>query len=267
MEQLCPNCSTTITVNFCENCGQKRFKRIDKKYLWDELQYTVFHANKGLLYTVKKLIVNPGKTAREFIDGNRVNHYKPILLVFVLSGVSTFITFKILGFQKMLAAYFAAKQLSPGFSTKYMSFMSSYSTLIMLVLIPFFALTTKLAYRKWGHNFYEHIVMNAYIVSFYTVFNILIIYPLLFIFRNGSPILLFDISQYSIFAVPLLLFWFFKGFYPKKDVGIIVGKTFLVVLFTLVGYVLAIILFSIIAVLLAKFFNPEYLKLLSPKKV
>jgi hypothetical protein len=266
MDQLCPNCSTTITVNFCENCGQKRFKRIDRKYLWNELQYTVFHANKGLLYTIKKLIVNPGKTARAFIDGNRVNHYKPILLVFVLSGVSTFISFKVLNFQNMLTAYFEAKKLSSGFTTKYMSFMSSYSTLIMLALIPLFAVTTKLAYRKWGHNFYEHIVMNAYVVSVYTLFNILIVYPLLFIFKNASPVLLFDISQYSILAVPLVLFWFFKEFYAGKDIGSIVGRTFLIVLYTILGYILIILIIGLLAFLSALILGPEAVSFLRQMK-
>jgi hypothetical protein len=266
MDQVCPNCSATITVNFCENCGQKRYKRIDKKYLWDELQYTVFHANKGLLYTVKKLIVNPGKTAREFIDGNRVNHYKPILLVFVLSGVSAFITFKLIGFRQVIEDFFVAKKMYSGLMAKYISFMSSYTTVILLLLIPFFATTTKLAYRKWGHNFYEHIVMNAYVISVYTIFNILIIYPLFFIFKDHSPVLLFEISQYSILAVPLLLFWFFRGFYPNKNVGTIVGKTFLVILFTIIIYVLIIILFMTIVFLLVKLFGPDVVNFIRPNK-
>ena len=83
MDQNCQNCSTLILNNFCDNCGQKKFKKIDRKYIWDEIQYTFLHTNKGFLYSVKNIIKNPGKTARAFIDGNRVNHYKPILLVFV----------------------------------------------------------------------------------------------------------------------------------------------------------------------------------------
>ena len=58
------------------------------------------------------------------------------------------------------------------FMNDYMSFTSSYNSIIMLMLIPFFALITKLAFRKWGHNYYEHVVMNAYILSFYTIINI-----------------------------------------------------------------------------------------------
>lgn len=56
----------------------------------DEIQYTFLHTNKGLLYSIKHILKNPGNTAREFIDGNRVNHYKPILLTFLLGGIAGF---------------------------------------------------------------------------------------------------------------------------------------------------------------------------------
>jgi hypothetical protein len=56
MEDNCKNCGTLITANFCSNCGQKKYKRIDKKYLIDELQYTVLHTNKGFFYSVKKFL-------------------------------------------------------------------------------------------------------------------------------------------------------------------------------------------------------------------
>ena len=61
MEDNCKNCGTLITGNFCNNCGQKKYKRIDKKYLIDEFQYTILHTNKGFFYTVKNLFKNPGK--------------------------------------------------------------------------------------------------------------------------------------------------------------------------------------------------------------
>lgn len=54
------------------------------------------HTNKGFLFSLKKIIVNPGKTAREFIEGNRVNHYKPIGMLFILSTIASFIYFKVL---------------------------------------------------------------------------------------------------------------------------------------------------------------------------
>lgn len=265
MEQLCPNCNTLITINFCENCGQKKFKRIDKKYIWDEIQYTIFHTNKGLLYTIKKVIQNPGKTAKEFIEGNRVNHYKPILLVFVLSGISTFISFKILDLNKILGAYFASKNINSKFLGDVMTFLSSYTTILMLILIPFFALITKIAFRKWGNNYYEHVIMNAYILSFHTLFSILIVYPIIFILRKSEPITLYYITQVSLLVVPFILYAFFKGFYSEKSAITILGKTILVLLLTVVGYLLFIVLVSIFGLIVAKILGLDTIKYLKPQ--
>src|SRR5690554_4649774 len=167
MENNCLNCNQPITGNFCANCGQKKYKRIDRKYLIDELQYTVLHTNKGFFYTVKNLIKNPGKTAREFIDGNRVNHYKPILLVFLLSTISTFIMYKMIGMGEILEEYFIEMKVPDASKmNQFMAWGSNYYPVMMMLMIPFFAFITKIAFRKWGHNYYEHFVMNAFFLSF-----------------------------------------------------------------------------------------------------
>ncbi len=61
MENNCLNCNHPIIDNFCSNCGQKKFKRIDRKYLIDEVQYLVVHTNKGFFYSIKNILKNPGK--------------------------------------------------------------------------------------------------------------------------------------------------------------------------------------------------------------
>ena len=89
---LCKNCEHTHEGNFCSSCGQKtNTKTLDWHYILDELKYTFLHINGGLLYTSKQLLTRPGDMTREFIEGKRVKHYKPILLVFVLSGIAAFL--------------------------------------------------------------------------------------------------------------------------------------------------------------------------------
>ena len=261
MELICQNCELEITQNFCGNCGQKKYKRIDKKYIWDEIQYTVLHTNKGFLYSVKNILKNPGKTAREFIEGNRVNHYKPILLAFVLSGISTFISFKIINFKEIMKELYAQQNLSTEFAEQYTTFTSSYNSIIMLLCIPIFAFITKLCFRKWGHNYYEHIVMNSFILSFYTLFNILLFYPLIYLFKDNSTF----VSQIIILAfapLPFILFWFFKGFYKEKSTKNIVIRVLATLIFTLILFVLLIILISVIYFLL----NPEIIQQLKQTK-
>lgn len=250
MAELCLNCKEQITANFCSNCGQKKFKRIDKKYIWDELQYTVFHTNKGLLYSLKQLIKNPGKTAREFIGGNRVNHYKPILLLFVLSGISTFLSYKVLNFREVMETFFAKQQMNTGFMNDFMSLISSYNALFMLMLVPLFALTTKIAFSSWGHNYYEHLVMNTYILSFYTIVTILLLYPVMFFYRH-QPDAFFTLSQFSFIAVPFILTLFFKTFYYEKPFKAVLLRVLGALGLTVAGYMVFVFIAVVVGIIFA----------------
>lgn len=250
MAENCQNCNEMITGIFCSNCGQKKYKRINRKYIWDEIQYTLLHTNKGFLYSVKSILKNPGKTAREFIDGNRVNHYKPILLTFVLSGIATFITYKILGMKEIMNAFYSEKHLNSKLMVDMMSVLASYTAILMLILVPFFALTTKIAFKKWGQNYYEHVVMNSYILSYYTLISIIFIYPVMFIFRHSSPGVIFNITQFSMLLVPVVLVWFFKGFYKEKTLKTIMVKVLAVLGLTIAGYLLFILLIFILVMVI-----------------
>lgn len=230
IENTCQNCNREIAENFCGNCGQKKFKRIDRKYISDELQYTVVHWNKGLLYTIKKLIKNPGKTARTFVEGDRVNHYKPISMVFILSGLGAFLSVKVFGFVDVMKAQMtASKSMSTGFADNYISFWMNYNAFIMLALIPIIAFFTKLVFRKWGHNYYEHIVMNSYGLSLYSVLSMLVMYPILFLVKNDVHTFSL-ITNTSILLTPLIMIWFFKGFYPEKKLTTIILRVLLMIL-------------------------------------
>lgn len=247
MAENCKNCDEIISASFCGNCGQKKFKRIDKKYIWDEIQYTILHTNKGFLYSVKNTLINPGKTAREYIDGNRVNHYKPILLTFVLSGLSTFLSYKVLNFKEMMDVYFSKQNLNSPAMVDSMAFVSSYNSIVMLILVPFFALATKIAFRKWGHNYYEHVVINAYVLSFYTLAIMILVYPFMFFFRH-SPDMFLNLMGFAFLLTPVILVWFFKEFYKDKPLTSIVLKVLGTLLLVVLGYIALIILVGFISV-------------------
>ncbi len=243
MDNQCQNCQQLITANFCSNCGQKKYKRIDRKYLMDELQYSIIHTNKGFFYSMKNILQNPGKTAREFIDGNRVNHYKPILLTFVLSGVFAFVSFKLIGLNSIMEAYYAKLNLSSDLVGQLMAFLTSYNSIIMLLLIPFFSLISQFTFRKWGQNYYEHIVMNAYIQAFYTAICILLLSPILYVYRNNLTTFIMVINI-SMFIYPIILVWFYKNFYKDKPLTSIIFKVFWLLTFIFIGYVVLMFLLT-----------------------
>lgn len=251
----CLNCGQEITGNYCSNCGQKKYRRIDRKYIIEEAQYSLLHTNKGFLYSVKNILKNPGKTARDFIEGNRVNHYKPILLAFVLSGISAFISFKLVGFSEMMKNIYAENNLSSKLLDDYLYITTTYNSFIMLGLVPIYALMTKIAFYKWGNNYFEHIVMNAFTVSFYTIVNILFIYPLLFMVKSNNS-WVYLITCFAMLFIPFMLVWFYKGFYSNKKIVSIIFRILLVI------FMLSIVFTILMFVTMIMYFvlNPEALQ-------
>lgn len=263
MDNICQNCTIAINENFCSNCGQKKFKRIDRKYIWDEVQYSLIHTNKGFLYSAKKIIKNPGKTAHEFIYGNRVNHYKPILLVFLLSGISAFISYKIIGLDKIMNDYSANQHVNSKLMNDMQTFMHTYFSFVMLLLIPIISIFTKLALRKWGQNYYEHIIMNAYALSFYIFISIFVLYPIMFFLRtNENAFMIF--TSLTTLAYPFLYVWFYKGFYPDQSLKTIIVKVLVIIGLMLLAYILIIIIAIVIGIIAAIIMGPDALKYVKP---
>lgn len=57
----CKNCNTIINSKFCPDCGQPAsLKRIDGKYIIHEIEHVV-HFERGILYTIRELTINPGQ--------------------------------------------------------------------------------------------------------------------------------------------------------------------------------------------------------------
>lgn len=267
METNCQHCNHIFTENFCSKCGQKQYKRIDKKYISEELQYTLIHTNKGFLFSVKNILKNPGKTAREYISGDRVTHYKPISLAFVLSGISAFISFKILDLASIMKKQAAMQTENVAAQTEFMdkftAFYQSNSAIIMLMFVPILALFSMVAFRKYSENYYEHTVMNAYGLSFYTIFTIIFVYPIYYIFRNNVEIFS-KISVIGVIAIPIMMFWFYKNFYPDATTKSLIFRILLKFSMFAVVY-FGVIIIAVIAFFISK--GPDAKKYFPQPKV
>ena len=261
MQNNCTHCANIHEGNFCNYCGQKKFHRIDRKYIWDEVQYTLIHFNKGFMYSIKSIAKNPGKTARSFVDGDRVNHYKPISLAFVLAGISAFLSYKVIGLDKAMQKATTSLNQNTGFMNDFMRYTIDYNSFIMLALAPLVAIFTWFALRKWGHNFYEHVVMNAFGVSLYLIYTIVITYPIMFFLKSDIDLLI-KFSMVPFLIVPFFMIWFYKGFYSEKSLKTIILRVLFIVFLLLLVYILLIVA-GIIYVIIT---GPESLQYLTPKK-
>ncbi len=86
MTTICKNCNNHFEGNFCNNCGHAAdIHKLNMHFIGHDLQHGLFHFDNGIFYTIKQLLTRPGHTIREFIDGKRVKHFKPLSLVVVLA--------------------------------------------------------------------------------------------------------------------------------------------------------------------------------------
>lgn len=264
MSEICKNCSNEILLNFCGNCGQKKAKRIDRNYIKDEIQYTVFHMNKGFLYSIKNILRAPGKTAREFLEGNRVNHYKPILLVFVVAGINAFLTNTLIHPDAIITQYFESHNVKTAFDMKsYNSFVYKYQAILMLASVPFMAFFTWLAFKKWGYNYCENVVITAYSLIYLQVLSIIIVIPVQY-FLKDTPELFMPISSGLTFLLMICCFvWFYIDFYNNKSAGDVILRLLLLAGILIAIYILIIII-GIVGVIVYSLVTGADLKTIAP---
>ena len=83
---ICKNCEQNFNGNYCSNCGQNsNVRKVDYKYLISEIPNSIFQINRGFLFTLKELFTKPGHSIREFLEGKRKNHFKPIAFIIFTS--------------------------------------------------------------------------------------------------------------------------------------------------------------------------------------
>lgn len=259
-ENICRSCGHVTSESFCGNCGQKKYHRVDRKYLTDEIQYIFLHTNKGFFYTVKNLVKNPGKTAADYINGDRTKHYKPILLAFVLCGLSIFLSHYVFHLDDLVKKI-TDQSASPFFMEKFMNFFLKWYSVIMIAMLPVFSLASYLAFKGWGHNFYEHVIINAFFMSLYTIITIVFSGPLMYFFPDHYML----ITTIFYIGTPFLLVWFYRGLYPQKDfISVFARVLIFTFLFVVGGMIISILVGIVGGFIYSQIASPEELKKLLP---
>jgi hypothetical protein len=163
----CKNCGHNFHGNFCSECGQNAHtERIDSHFFLHDIPHSVLHIDKGFFYTFKELIVCPGHTIREYLDGKRVRHFRPLAYLLLLSTLSTLVN-------KAFIYLKTQEYLEKGVTmTIKGSFFSNYISLFFILMIPIMSLASWLVFRREKYNFWEHLLLETFIVA---QFNIVLI--------------------------------------------------------------------------------------------
>jgi hypothetical protein len=185
MNITCKNCHQTFKGHYCSNCGQPaETHKLNFHFLLHDIQHGLFHFDSGITYTAKQLFTRPGHSIREFIEGKRVRHFKPISLIVVLA--TTYIALIHLLHIDLFVK--TDQNLIPNSHInieQLKEWMTSHFAWITLLSIPLHTIGTAICFRKQGYNFIEYFVLNTYKASQKLYVAILFI-PLLYHY-SGTP--------------------------------------------------------------------------------
>jgi hypothetical protein len=242
----CKNCGNSFHGHYCNACGQDAHTdRIDKHFIYHEIQHGLFHIDKGILYTLKELFTNPGTTIRLFIEGKRIRHFKPLAFLLVMAGLYAFVNHY---FNTSLAVNPDTADKNANAAIEAVNeFIKTHFAIYVLLQLPVSAYIYYLIFKKYGTNYMEQLVINAYL-SGQRIFISLLLLPLsYYLVKTGHPFMYGAVDS----VITILLFvWAYPQYYNTRPRFAVVWRA---ILGYIIIYILLVLLTSIAYTLLDNF--------------
>jgi len=241
--QTCNNCNAVISGKYCHNCGQSASAgRINFHYIVEEMQHTVFHVDRGILFTIKELILRPGFTIKDYLAGKRKPHFKPFAFVIILGTVYGFLCYFFNAYpESALFSEYPGGEEGTKFALNTYEWIYGHYSFVMLAFMPFYALGSYIVFRK-RYNYIEFLVVSSYIVGM----QILIMIITYFLYY-------FTLSPWVVMAtfLPIYIYhiWVYIQLFNDESHFIVAVKTILSMSISFIFLMITITLISFLAIL------------------
>ncbi|WP_255070672.1 DUF3667 domain-containing protein [Lacihabitans sp. LS3-19] len=248
----CKNCDYSFEGNFCNNCGQTANTHdINFHEILHEIQHSILHIDKGILFTTKELFKRPGNSIREYIFGKRVKHFKPFAYILLLSTIyallskfsdkTTDIDQMILGYNNGSNTVLKGKE---DLIVDVLHWMQQHYAYTTLLLIPIISLASYLSFFKTKYNYFQHLILNTFIAGQKTAIFLLML-PIVYFIKDN------DLNDsIDTFKVYLGIFLTFLTYYQFFDSTKPVKRIFLTVLTYIVMVILIFVIVLIFGILI-----------------
>lgn len=249
--KTCKNCAFEFEGKYCPECGQKaKTKRITTKAVFEDVRRSLFHYDRGFFFTVLQLFRRPGIAIREYLDGKRVMHVKPVKFLLWSTAVN-FLLFHLLGLDQEIMDSLAAYQPNPKVNMQFSRYIFDHPAIVIFIMVPGIAFCSWLYFRKNGYNYAEHFVANAYLMGEVSMFG-LVLNPLNKLLPGGASLLFVKIGIQWLVWIGYMGWSYAQLFQPRKKWTAWVKAA----LTLLSGYVLLLLLVSLLTVLFIVLFWP-----------
>ncbi len=196
-----------MSEKFCPNCGQsEKPKRIDFHYVKHEIEH-VLHFEKGILFTIKELLIRPGESIREFISDDRNRLVKPIIFIIVSSLIYTLLNH----FFHIEEGYVKYDGLEKTALVKIFGWFQANYGYMNILTGMFIAVWLKVFFKKYDYNFFELLIMLCFVLGI-----TMLIFAFFAIIEGITHIKLFKIAGILGF---IYLVWAIGSFFDKKKIA------------------------------------------------
>ena len=171
---ICPSCGFEHSEKFCPNCGEKgKIRRITLRSVATEAFSTLINMDKGFLYNLKELTLNPKKLVTDYLKGKRKNIFNPIS--YLIIAISLYV---------ILTSFFSfdyVSRVSTGMEDSTLrkigveagKILAEYIKFFWVISVLFLSMPSAFLYNK--QNFAEHIAISAFIIGHSTFFITLLL--------------------------------------------------------------------------------------------
>lgn len=206
-QQVCRNCGAAVKGKYCSACGQKAsVGRITFGSLWHELVHFFTHMEHGFLYTTWQLLVSPGRTVVNYLDGKRKTYQSPVsyFLIWTTAYVLLLYWFERVFGQNVVIDY--KQYFGTDVSTR---FAIGHLSVVLAALMPVHACFLYLIITRRIYSFPESMVVVIYALG--TIIFCQFVFALLALLLYGTAGHGISLARSDIFKVGYLC-WFVVDF-------------------------------------------------------
>jgi Protein of unknown function (DUF3667) len=248
MEITCKNCAHVFFGKHCNGCGQQAAThRLDTHEIWHDIQHGLLHFDRGIFFTIKQMFTRPGHSIREYIEGKRVQHFKPLSFVLLVAGLYGYL----LHVSGVKNVDFHADNKNKLINAESIyQWLQAHYGFVTLATVVIAAWASQWAFRKIGYNYIENLILNAFLSGQHLLIALVFI-PLM-LWLKGNPYQSYTELIPSVIAIATT-FWTYKQFYNTLSSKEKFWRTVLSYGFSILIYIVVIIILGIIAALVGYF--------------
>ncbi len=174
-----------------------------------------FNVEKGYLFTIKMLILDPGNAIKGYFTTDRFRYGNPIKFLVFTAAVCSFLVLKTNldtfsdGF-KVGMAQGEKNTDALKYALNIQNFINDYFNIVMLIGLPFLSLSLFWFFKKYRYNFTEHLVINSYLLGILYIFFI-VLFPLFYFYSESIQLYIYI----SILSIAFQIYFYIRVFQLK----------------------------------------------------